>query len=182
MIVDLSKFTTNNFPKGASVFKQGVWYYFNILVLKSSLFPFMGFKIKLLRLFGAHIGKGVVIKPCVNVKFPWKLVVGDYCWIGENVWIDNLDNVTLGNNVCISQGALLLTGNHDYRVSSFPYRNAPIVIEDGVWIGAKTVVCSGVICKSHAILTVGSVATKNLEADTIYQGNPAIAVRKRIIE
>jgi putative colanic acid biosynthesis acetyltransferase WcaF len=63
-----------------------------------------------------------------------------------------------------------------------PYRNAPIVLEDGVWIGAKTVVCSGVICKSHSVLTAGSVATKDLEEFTMYQGNPAIALKKRVIK
>ena len=110
------------------------------------------------------------------------MIIGDDCWLGENVWIDNLDNISIGNNVCLSQGALLLTGNHDYTVSNFPYRNAPIILEDGVWIGAQTVVCSGVVCKSHSILSVGSVATKTLEEYTIYQGNPAVAVRKRIIK
>ena len=128
------------------------------------------------------MGKGLIIKNNVTIKFPWKLTVGNHVWLGENCWIDNLDYVTIGDNVCISQGALLLTGNHDYTVPSFDYRNVPVVLEDGVWIGAKSVVCPGVICYSHSILTVGSVATKNLDAYTIYQGNPAIAVRKRKIE
>ena len=86
-----------------------------------------------------------------------------------------------GAKICISQGALLLTGNHNYTVSTFDYRNAPIVIEDGAWIGAKAVVCPGVMVRSHAILTVGSVATKEMNAYGIYQGNPAKMIRKRII-
>ena len=142
----------------------------------------MGIKIALLKAFGAKIGKGLVIKNSVTIKFPWKLVVGEYVWLGENVWIDNLDRVTIGNNVCISQGALLLTGNHDYTKSSFDYRNAPIVLEDGVWVGAKAMVCPGVIAHSHSILTVGSLASKDLDAYGIYQGNPAMKIRERIIE
>ena len=106
---------------------------------------------------------------------------GNDVWLGENAWIDNLDEVIIGNNVCISQGALLLTGNHDYTLSTFDYRNAPIIIEDGAWIGAKTVVCPGIKVKSHAILTVGSTATKNMEAYGIYQGNPALKIRTRNI-
>lgn len=117
----------------------------------------------------------------VNIKFPWKLTLGNDVWLGENAWIDNLDEVIIGNNVCISQGALLLTGNHDYTLSTFDYRNAPIIIEDGAWIGAKTVVCPGIKVKSHAILTVGSTATKNMEAYGIYQGNPALKIRTRNI-
>ena len=116
------------------------------------------------------------------IKFPWKLIIGDNVWLGENSWIDNLDYVTIGSNVCISQGALLLTGNHDYSVSSMPYRNAPIVIEEGVWVGAEVVVCPGVTMHVNSIATVGSVITKSTEVDGIYQGNPAVLVRKRRID
>lgn len=130
---------------------------------------------------GLKIGKGLVIKNNVCIKYPWKLTIGDNVWLGENCWIDNLDFVTIGNNVCISQGAMLLTGNHDYTLSTFDYRNAPIVIEEGVWIGAKAVICPGVTANSHAILTVGSIATKNMENYGIYQGNPALLIRKRNI-
>jgi putative colanic acid biosynthesis acetyltransferase WcaF len=156
-----------------------IWIICNAFFLKNSWFVFMKFKVFLLRSFGAKIGKGIVIKTNVNIKFPWKLVIGNDVWIGEGVWIDNLDKVTIGNDVCISQGALLLTGNHDYNSSSFDYRNEPIWIENGVWIGAKSVVCPGVVCEKESILTVGSVATKGLESFGIYQGNPALLIRKR---
>ena len=110
------------------------------------------------------------------------MTIGDYCWIGENVWIDNLTEVRLGNNVCLSQGSFLLTGNHNYKKTTFDLIVGEIILEDGVWIGAKSVVCPGVICKSHSILSVNSVASKNLGAYFIYQGNPAKKVRERIIE
>jgi len=182
MNTKLNSFDASVFNKEAGLFKQACWFFVNSIFIKSSLMPFMRLKIFLLRLFGAVIGKGLIIKPTVNIKFPWKLVIGDHVWLGENVWIDNLDRISIGNNVCISQGAMLLTGNHDYTVSSFDYCNAPIVLEDGVWIGAKSVVCSGVTCKSHSILTVGSIATKDLDAYTIYQGNPAKEIRKRVFK
>lgn len=178
----LSTFKSKGFDKGASKVKRVLWMFVSALILKPSWLPLMGFKIFSLKLFGAKIGEGLVIKPSVNIKFPWKLEIGNDVWIGENVWIDNLDEVMIGNDVCISQGALLLTGNHDYTVSSFDYKNASILIEDGVWIGAKSVVCPGVICKAHSILSVGSIATKELEAYTIYQGNPAREVRIRIFK
>ena len=142
----------------------------------------MGVKIALLRMFGAKIGKGLVIKNNVIIKSPWNLVVGDSCWLGEGCWIDNLDRVFIGSDVCISQGAMLLTGNHDYAVASMPYRNAAIHIEDGAWIGAKTVVCPGVTVHDNAILTVGSVATRDMEANGIYQGHPAVKIRVRRIK
>ena len=128
------------------------------------------------------MGEGVVIKPSVNIKFPWKLSIGDHSWIGENVWIDNLAKVSIGNNVCISQGAYLLTGNHNYKKTTFDLITAEIILEDGVWIGAKAIVCPGVTCKTHAILTVASVASKDLDAYTIYRGNPAIKINDRVID
>ena len=179
MAVALKTFSTNNYDKGRGKLIQLIWIFCNALFLKNSWFVFMGFKVFLLRFFGAEIGQGIVIKPNVNIKFPWKLVMGNDVWIGEEVWIDNLDKVTIGNDVCISQGALLLTGNHDYKSSSFDYKNEPICIENGVWIGAKSVVCPGIICENESILTVGSVATKNLESFGIYQGNPALWIRQR---
>lgn len=179
--VNLSRFDSSSFDKGAGILKQTLWYFVNALLVRASWNPFMGIKIALLRTFGAKIGKGLVIKNNVTVKFPWKLVIGDQVWLGEHVWIDNLDDVTIGNNVCISQGALLLTGNHDYTKAEFDYRNAPIVLEDGVWIGAKAVVCPGVTAYSHSVLTVGSVTSKEMEAWGIYQGNPAVKIRERVM-
>ena len=96
---------------GASSLKQVLWYFTNILVLKNSMVPFSGIKVFLLRAFGAVVGDRVIIKPCVNIKYPWKLKIGNDSWIGEGVWIDNLAKVVIGNNVCLSQGAMLLTGN-----------------------------------------------------------------------
>jgi putative colanic acid biosynthesis acetyltransferase WcaF len=136
----------------------------------------------LLKFFGAKIGKGLVIKPAVNIKYPWKLLVGDDVWIGEGVWIDNLDLVTLGDNVCLSQGALILCGNHNYKKTTFDLITLPVLLEAGVWIGAKAIVCPGVTCSTHAVLAVGSVANKNLDAYSVYQGNPALKVKERNLE
>ncbi|HMH23204.1 MAG TPA: WcaF family extracellular polysaccharide biosynthesis acetyltransferase [Puia sp.] len=166
---------------GASRFKQVAWYFTNILFFKNSLNIISSLKVSLLKLFGAQLGTGVVIKPAVNIKYPWKLQVGDHTWIGEQVWIDNLSNVTIGKNVNLSQGSLLLTGSHDHTRTSFDFMSYPIVLEDGVWIGAKAVVFGGTICRSHSILGMNSVAEKDLEAYTIYKGNPAIAVITRTI-
>lgn len=177
---DLSKFNNDWYSPGASLFKRGLWYLFNNAFFHSR-FPFSGFKVFLLRMFGAKVGQGVVIKPSVNIKAPWRLSVGDYSWIGEKVWIDNLVQVNIGKNCCLSQGAFLLTGNHDYKKSTFDLITGEITLEDGAWVGAKAVVCPGVTCRSHSVLSVGSVATHDLEAYGIYQGNPAVKIREREI-
>lgn len=178
---DLSKFNNSWYDTGAGKVKRIMWYICHAIFI-SSAFPFNGLKIKLLKLFGAKIGSQVIIKPHVTIKYPWKLTIGKNVWIGEKVWIDNLANVCIHDHVCISQGALLLCGNHDFKKEHFDLIVKEINLMEGVWIGAKAVVCPGVTCFSHSILTVASVASNNLEAYTIYRGNPAIKTKQRIIE
>ena len=178
---DLSKYDNTWYHPGKKVVCV-LWYFVNVVFFVSHIIPLSGLKVWLLKLFGAKVGRSVVIKPGVNIKYPWKLVIGDYSWIGEDVWIDNLDQVIIGSNVCISQGAMLLCGNHNYKKTTFDLMVNEIILEEGVWIGAKSVVCSGVTCKTHAILSVGSIANIDLEPYTIYQGNPAKKIRNRVIE
>lgn len=180
MNADLQNYTNNSFSTGRGFLIRTIWYYTNVLLFKSYLLPISSLKVSLLRLFGAKIGNGVVIKPNVNIKYPWRLSVGDYTWIGEEVWIDNLAQVTIGSNCCLSQGAFLLCGNHNYKKATFDLITQPIVLEDGVWIGAKSIVCPGVVAKTHALLAVQSVATAEMEAYCIYQGNPAKLIKKRV--
>jgi len=181
MATDLSKYNNSWFQPGGFL-KRMAWHYVNCIFFKSGYFPFYSIKVFLLKFFGAKVGKGVFIKPFVNIKYPWMLSIGDHVWIGENVWIDNIALVSINNNVCISQGAYLLTGNHDYKKSTFDLLPGKIVLEEGVWIGAQSIVCPGITCKSHSILSVGAVATRQLEAYFIYSGNPAEKVRKRVFE
>ena len=176
------KMYDNSWYRPAGRIKSLVWYYTNVFFLINKWIPLSSIKVAILKIFGASIGKGVVIKPGVNIKFPWFLTIGDYSWIGEDVWIDNLAEVKIGSNCCISQGAMLLCGNHNFKKSTFDLIVKPITLEDGVWIGAKTTVCPGVIAKSHSVLTVGSILSQDMEPYTIYRGNPATFVKKRIIE
>ena len=179
--IQLKAFDNTWYSSGRNKFVVAIWYMVNGIFLNSYLFPFSPFKVAVLRIFGAKVGKSVVIKPKVNIKYPWKLTIGNSSWIGERVWIDNLDDVLIGPNVCISQGAMLLCGNHNYNKTTFDLFTGKIHLEDGVWLGAKAIVCPGIVCKSHAVLAVASVATTNLEAFSIYQGNPAVKIKDRVI-
>jgi len=178
---DLSIYNNDWYNPGAGFIKKILWIVVSAIFFSHSLAIITSLKVFLLRIFGAKVGKGVMIKPNVRIKYPWNLSIADYAWIGEDVWIDNLAFVSIGESACVSQGAMLLTGNHNFTKATFDLIVKPIVLEDGVWIGAKSIVCPGVHCYSHAILTVNSVATKNLEAYSIYQGNPATKQKDRII-
>ncbi len=180
--VNLSKYDNSWYYPGRNVLIRLLWYYVNLFFLKSGVVISSKISILILRLFGAKIGKGVNIKPGVDIKYPWNLEVEEYTWIGENVWIDNLVKVKIGANACLSQGAMILTGNHNFNSSSFELIVGEIVLEDGVWIGAKSMVTNGVTCGEHSILAVNSVASKNLESRSIYRGNPAVKVGTRNIQ
>ena len=181
MKTDLSKYDNSWYSPGSSL-KRSFWYLINEICIRNPFNPSSTSKIFLLRLFGAKIGQNVVIKPKVNIKYPWKLSIGNNCWIGESVWIDNLDEVILEDNVCLSQGSFLICGNHNYKKESFDLMIAPITIKEGGWVGAKSIVGPGVTLESHSVLSIGSVATSNLDAYSIYRGNPAIKVKDRILK
>lgn len=178
---DLSSYNNSWYKPGAGKIKMMIWYFVNVVFFINPLNPISGLKVLLLKMFGAKVGRGVVIKPNVNIKYPWLLEIGDYTWIGERVWIDNLAPVKIGKNCCLSQGSMLLCGNHNYKKPTFDLIVKGIILEDGAWVGAMSVVCPGVTLKSHAILTVQSVATETLEPYSLYKGNPAVKIRERVM-
>ena len=143
--------------------------------------PFSGLKVMLLRWFGATVGEGVVIKPSVNIKYPWRLHIGNHVWIGEKAWIDNLGDVFIADHCVLSQGAMLLSGSHDFSRCTFNVQVDKIVLEEGVWIGARAIVYMGATCKSHCILGANSIALKDMDSYAIYYGNPAVKISERFI-
>lgn len=180
-IIDLSVPDNSDLDRGAPLAVEALWYFFGLPLLRSSVITSSPFRCWLLRLFGARIGESVYIKPGVRVKFPWYLEVRDHSWIGEDVWIDNLSQVTIGPHACISQGAYLCTGNHDWSSTNMKLFRRPIVCGRGSWVGARAVVCPGVTIGEGAVLTAASVASKNVPPFEIHGGNPALFVRCRVL-
>jgi putative colanic acid biosynthesis acetyltransferase WcaF len=150
-------------------------------MLRSHLIISSAFRCALLRIFGAKIGNGVYIKPGLRVKFPWYLEIGDHSWLGEDLWIDNLAQVSIGAHCCLSQGAYLCTGNHDWSSVNMRLFRQPITCKRGSWIGAKAILCPGVVIGAGAIVTTGSVVTKSVPDMEVHAGNPAHFVRYRHI-
>jgi putative colanic acid biosynthesis acetyltransferase WcaF len=179
--VDLSRFDKSAFDRGAGRLKEACWLLVRRVCFEPSWLPGNRLRRWLLRRFGATVGRGVVIKPGVRIAFPWHLRIGDFTWIGEEACLLNLVPITIGSNVCISQRAFLCTGNHDYTSPTFDLAASPILIEDGAWIGAGGWVGPGVSVGTHAVLTAGSVATRDLVPYIVYQGNPAVPIRSRVM-
>lgn len=179
--VQLSRFDNSWYQPGRGVAVRVLWIVANAMVMQNPLFLSSTLKCALLRAFGARVGRGVNIKPNVNVKYPWRLQIGDDAWIGEGAWLDSLAQISIGANACVSQGAYFCTGNHDWSDPAFGLVVKPIIVEDGAWIGARAVLLPGVTVGSHAVVAAGAVMSKNADAWTIYSGNPARAVKKRVL-
>lgn len=179
--VDFSRYNHVLFVGYSLKIKYALWLFLsNIFFLTNIPYP-NRLKVLILKIFGAKIGDVAIIKPWVKIKFPWNLSLGDHVWLGESCWIDNISNIHIGSHVCISQGAILITGNHDYTKSDFSLISNEIKVDDGVWIGAKSVVTGGVHIQTHAVLSALSLTSKDLESYAIYQGNPAVKVKSRTI-
>lgn len=173
----LASFDNSSFDRGASRLKEWLWVFLKIIVLLSPVpFP-SSLKVLLLRCFGAVIGKGVVIRPRVNITFPWRVSIGDDVWIGEEVLILSLAPVTIGSDVCISQRAFLCTGSHDYHSATFDLVTEPIVVESQSWIAAQAFVAPGVTISSGSVVAGGSVVVNDVPPDSIVAGNPAKVLR-----
>lgn len=170
----------SDFARGRPALVELLWIIAQALFVSSPL-PGSWHRRVLLGLFGADIGQRVVLKPGIRVKFPWRLTIGDNSWIGEQAWIDNLAPVAIGSNCCVSQGAYLCTGSHDWTAPGFTLITRPITLEPGAWVAAKAVVGPGVTIGRGAVLGLGSVATRDLDAWTVYAGVPAAAIKQRAI-
>ena len=180
ILVRLDQFNNADYHRGRPALVEALWLVAQALFLRSFI-PGSLHRRLLLRLFGARIGTGVVIKPGVRVKFPWRLEVGAHAWIGEGVWIDNLAEVKIGAHCCLSQEAYLCTGSHDWSKTTFDLMTAPIIIGEGAWIAARAVVAPGVVVGEGAVLGLASLASKSLEAQGIYRGVPATLDRYRTV-
>lgn len=175
----LDEYTVGAYSPGAPLWKQMMWYYVGSPLLSSYAIVDSGFKCWILRCFGAEVGIGVRIKHGVRVKFPWRLVVKDFVWLGENCWIDNIALVTIESHSCLSQDVYLCTGNHDWRDPSFQLKDMPIHIGEGCWIAARATVGPGVTIGRGAVLCLGSVAGRSLDPMIVYAGNPAQPIKER---
>ena len=171
--VDLSNYDNGGYAPGRGHFLRALWYVVSLLIFESGWVPLRRPKRWLLRFFGAKIGRGLVIKPGVWIKYPWRLVMGDHCWIGQGAWIDNLADVRIGNHVCISQQIYICTGSHDYRKKTFDLLTASVEVGDGAWLGARCLVLGGVTVGANAIVAAGSVVTKDVPSAVIVAGQPA---------
>lgn len=159
----LAGFTGRGYDKGRGVVWQAAWQVASAVAVMPWFVP-VRVRVAVLRAFGARIGRGVNLRAGVRVHWPWKLRIGDDSWVGERAWILNLEPVTIGSDVCVSQDVLLCTGSHDHRSPTFEFDNAPITIEDGAWIAARATVLRGVRVGSGALVGATALVVRDVPA------------------
>jgi putative colanic acid biosynthesis acetyltransferase WcaF len=173
----LEVYTTGDFQRGASQWKEALWIAVKTLFFMNPLPWPSPLRVGLLKAFGARIGRGVVVRSHVNITFPWRFEVGDHVWIGEGVEVLSLAPVRIGSDVCISQRAFLCTGSHRFGTPMFDLVTKPITIHDRTWIAAQVFVAPGIEIGPDSLAAAGSIVTETVPPHTMVQGNPAVPVK-----
>jgi putative colanic acid biosynthesis acetyltransferase WcaF len=152
----LRDFTGVGYDKGRNKFWQATWFATQNLIFLKWWCP-ARLRPMILRVFGAYVGDRVFIRHRVRVLWPWKLSIGDDCWIGEDAWLLNLEPITIERDVCISQGAFLCGGSHKWRLPAFEYDNGAITVGAGAWVAARSIILRGTEIPADAVIPAGSV-------------------------
>lgn len=136
-------------------------------------------RVRVLRAFGARIGRDVVFRPRTRVKFPWKLEIGDRSWIGEGVWFHNQDHIRIANDAVISQETFLTTGSHAHR-RDMALITRPIEVGSGAWITSRCVVLGGTkVGRSALVRPLTLLDGREIPPGEVWGGNPAQYIAPR---
>ena len=160
----------DEWSRGKNIFIEFFWQVF-FKGLVSSHIPGTAWRKLLLIIFGAQLGKRIRLSPGLKVKMPWRLIIGDFSWIGEDTWIDNLSLLTIGNNVCISQGVFFCTGNHNFKKSTFNLTCRPIFVDSQSWVGAKCIIGPGVRIGKGSVVSMGAIVKYDIPPQSLLKNN-----------
>ena len=180
--VDLRKYNPSQYDRGRSSLIVILWWFIQAVFFPLSLHNLNGFRAWLLRLFGAKIGTGVVIRPTARFTYPWKIAIGDYSWIGDDVVLYSIDRINIGCHCVVSQKSYLCTGSHDISDAAFGLITAPINIGNGVWIASDCFIAAGVAIGANSIIGARSSVFGNISAEQIAWGTPCTSHRSRVIK
>jgi putative colanic acid biosynthesis acetyltransferase WcaF len=162
----LAEFSNEGYSNGRRLPSMTLWFVAQNLLFDRWWFP-PSLRPALLRLFGAEVGQGCLIRHGVRVHWPWRLHLGDHVWVGEGVWLHTIEDIVVEDNVCISQRASITTGSHDHRDPAFHTDNAPIRLRSGCWIGAEAMVARGVTVGLNSVVGARALAYKDVPDNTL---------------
>lgn len=180
--VDLSRYDQSGFDRGRPTGVILLWWLVQAVFFPLTLHNMSGVRCGLLRLFGAKVGRRVVVRPSTRFTYPWKVTLGDHCWLGEDVVFYSLDTIEVGNHAVVSQKCYLCTGSHDLRDRRFALQTAPIRIEPGAWLATDCFVAPGVTIGANTVVGARSSVYRDLPPGKVAWGNPAQVYRDRVME
>ncbi len=153
---------------------------FNVFLLHlAGLVPSHCFRRFFYRLGGMKIGKGSSIHTCARFYDPRNIVIGEDTIIGEKIVLDGRDNLTIGSHVGIASEVMIYNSEHDINDKDFTAKNAPVKIEDYVFIGPRVIILPGVTVGRGAVVGAGAVVTKDVPPFAITGGVPAKIIGER---
>jgi putative colanic acid biosynthesis acetyltransferase WcaF len=176
---DLSAFRMPQGFRGASAIKVQLWWLVQASLFRWSPQVMYGWRRALLRAFGARIGSAVIIRPTATITYPWKVSIGDFSWIGDDVVLYSLGYLSIGSHSVISQRSYLCGGDHDYREPDFPIRARDIQIGDQVWIGTDVFVGPGTVVGEGAVVGARSTVVQSIPPMMVCVGSPARPIKPR---
>ncbi|MBT2257838.1 putative colanic acid biosynthesis acetyltransferase [Priestia megaterium] len=182
MKINLSNYSQENYSRGRSTIIVLLWWVVQATIFRYSLHNMYAWRSFLLRLFGAQVGKGIKVRSSAKFTYPWKVSIGDYSWIGDNVQFYSLDEIHIGSNCVVSQESYLCTGSHDIKDPHFGLITKPVVIKDGAWVASDVFVYPGVTINEMAVVAARSTVIKDIPAKEVHAGSPAKYVKKRFEE
>ena len=180
-VQDLKAFRLPANFRGRPAWFVQLWWIVQATLFRMSPQALYGWRRFLLRLFGCKIGKGVLVRPTVEITYPWKVSIGDFSWIGHDVTLYSLGKIRIGDNAVISQNSYICTGSHDIETPAFEIYQKPVVIESEAWIATDVFVAPGVHVGRGAVVSARSTVLHDLPAMMVCVGNPAKPVRPRLI-
>jgi len=157
-----------------------IWRFIDFWMFQPSLTIFSTYRVFLLKLFGAKIGKGCYIGPKVKIYKPWKIIIGNYTSIDDHVTLLSSNKIIIGDYVSIAKFALIIGGGHDIRSRYFENNALPIYIGNGAFIGAASFVGRGVTIGQFSVLGARSLTFKDIPENSIAIGSPAKVKSERI--
>ncbi len=181
-IQDLQTFRLPDGFRGASAFKVQFWWAVQATLFGLSPQFMYGWRRYLLKLFGAKVGQGVLVRPTVKVTYPWKVMIGDFAWVGDDVVLYSLGEIEIHAHAVVSQSSYLCAADHDYTQAEFPIRACKIIIGPQAWVAADVFVAPGVTIGAGAVIGARSSVFKDMPAGMVCFGYPCVAVKKRVME
>ena len=181
-MVDLSQYDMSNFDRGRASWIVILWWFVQAIAFPLSLHNLNGFRCWLLRLFGAKIGKKVVIRPTARFIYPWKVTIGDHSWIGDDVVFYSVDSIYIGSHAVVSQKSYLCTGSHDIQQPTFPLVTAPIQIGNGAWVATDCFVAPGVTIGANSVIGARSSVFRDVPPQQVAWGSPCKARYERTLQ